>query len=93
MVNESLDNINPLFKYFNNMKNITLEPLASLGLQGTISMQPQMVAGGYQNPSCLGYTFGGNPLPWDVNIPSGNNASSKINSNWNYPSPMGENSP
>ena len=35
-------------------------------------MQPQMVAGIYQNPlgthnSFLGSTSGGNPLPWNVN--------------------------
>ena len=33
-----------------------------------------MVAGGYQNPlgtpnSCLGSAYGGNPLPWNFNIP------------------------
>ena len=59
-------------------------------------MQPQMVVGGYQNPfsthnSCLHSTFGGNPLPWNVHIPSGNNASWNTNANWNYPSPMGRN--
>ena len=56
------------------MQNITLEPLDSLGVEGTISMQPQMVAGGYQNPlgahnSCLGSTSRGNHLQWNVNIP------------------------
>ena len=61
-------------------------------------MQPQIVAGGYQNPlgthnSCIGSTSGGNPLPCSVNIPSGNNASWNKNSNWNYPSPIGGNSP
>ena len=61
------------------MQNITPEPLDSSGAKGTTSMQPQMVAG-YQNPlgtsnSCLGSTYGGNPLPWNVNIPGGNNAS------------------
>ena len=45
------------------MQNITLDPLASLGVEGTISMQPQMVVGGYQNPlgphnSFLGSTSG-----------------------------------
>ena len=43
-------------------------------------MQPQMVAGGYQNPLgthniYLGSTCPCNPLPWNVNIPKGNNAS------------------
>ena len=46
------------------MQNITLDPLALSGVEGTISMQPQMVTGGYQNPlgthnSCLGSTSGG----------------------------------
>ena len=62
------------------MHNITLDPLASSRVEGTISMQPKMVVGGYQNPlgthnSCLFSTSGGNPLPWNVHIPSGNNAS------------------
>ena len=57
-----------------------------------------MVAGGYQNRlgthnSCLGSTSGGNHLPWNVYISSGNNASGNTNANWNYPSPMGGNSP
>ena len=61
-------------------------------------MQPEMLARGYQNPlgthnSCLGFNFGGNHLPWNVNIPGGNNASWNINSNWNDPSPMGISDP
>ena len=45
------------------MQNITLNPLASSGVEGAISMQPQLVARGYQNPlithnSCLGSTSG-----------------------------------
>ena len=53
-------------------------------------MQPQMVTRGYQNHlgthnNCLGSTSGGNPLPWNVHIPGGNNASSDTNANWNYP--------
>ena len=45
-----------------------------------------MVVGGYQNPigthnSCLGSTSGGNPLPWNVNIPGRNNASQNTNAN------------
>ena len=61
-------------------------------------MQPQMVARGYQNPlgthnSFLGSTSGGNPLPWNFHIPGENNASWNTNSNWNYPSLMGGNSP
>ena len=60
-------------------------------------MQPQMVAGGYQNPlgthnSCLGSTSRGNPLPWNVNILDRNNVSWNKNANWNYPSLMGGNS-
>ena len=52
------------------MENITLDPLASLGVQGTTSMQPQMVAGGYRNRlstynSFLGSTSRGNHLPWN----------------------------
>ena len=47
------------------MQNITLDHLSLSGFQGTIPMQPKMVAGGYQNPLgtpniCLGSTFGGN---------------------------------
>ena len=62
------------FEIWDDMQNITLDPLVSLGFQGTTSMQPQMVARGYQNPlgthnSFLGYTSGGNPLPWNDNIP------------------------
>ena len=58
------------------MQNIALDPLASSGVQGTTLMQPQMVAGGYQNPlgtptSFLGSTSRGNPLPWNINIPGG----------------------
>ena len=69
-----------LFEIWDNMQNITLDPLDSSGVEGTISMQPQMVAGDYQNllgthNSCIGSTFGGNPLPWNVNIPRRNNAS------------------
>ena len=69
-----------IFESCDKMQNIILYPLASSGVEGTISMQPQMVAGGYQNPfgthnSCLGSTSGGNHLPWNVNIPGGNNAS------------------
>ena len=69
-----------LFEIYDKIQNITLDPLASSGVEGTISMQPQMVAGGYQNPlgthnSCLGYISRGNPLPWNVHIPSRNNAS------------------
>ena len=80
------------------MQNITLDPLNSSKVEGTISMQPQMFAGGCQNTlgahnSCLGSTSGANPLPWNVNIPSENNASWSKNANWNYPSPMGGNSP
>ena len=78
------------------MQSITLDPLASSRVEGTTSMKPQMVAGGYQNPhgthnSCLGSTAGGNPLPWNVNITGGNNASWNKNANWNYPSSMGGN--
>ena len=63
-----------LFESCDKMQNITLDPLASLGAEGTISMQPQMVARVYQNPlgthnSCLGSTSGGNHLPWNVHIP------------------------
>ena len=52
-----------IFESWNNMQNITLDPLASSGVEGTISMQPQMIVGGYQNPlgthnSCLGSTSG-----------------------------------
>ena len=80
------------------MKNITLDPLSSLGVQWNTSMQPQMVAVGYQNPigtrnSFLGSTPGGNPLPWNVNIDGGNNESWNTNDNWNYPSSMGGNAP
>ena len=55
-----------LFESCDKMQNITLDTLASSEVEGTISMQPQMVAGGYQNPlgthnSCLGSTSGGNP--------------------------------
>ena len=62
------------------MQNITLDPLASSRVEGTISMQPQMVAGGHQNHlgtynNCLDSTSGGNPLPWNVHIPGRNNAS------------------
>ena len=79
------------------MENITLDPLASLVVQGTTSMQPQMVAIGYQTPigtpnSCLGSTSGGNPLPWNVHIPCRNNASWNTNANWNYLSPKRGNS-
>ena len=78
-----------LFESSNNMKNITLDPLASSGVKGTISMQPQMVAGGYQNilgiHNCFqGSTFWGNPLPWNFNITGVNNASYRKNSNWIY---------
>ena len=74
---ESLFN---LFESWDNMQNITLDPLASSGVEGTISMQPQMVARGYKNTlgthnSCLGSTSSGNPLPWNVHIPGVNNAS------------------
>ena len=49
-------------------------------------MQPQMVAGGYPNPlgmpnSCIGSTFGGIPLPWNVHILGKNNASWNKNAN------------
>ena len=69
-----------LFESWDNMQNITLDPLASSGVEGTKYMQPQMVAEGYQKPlgthnSYLGSTSGGNPLPWNVNIPGRNNAS------------------
>ena len=72
--------------------------MASSGVEGTISLQPQMVARGYQNPlgthnSCLGSNSRENPLPWNVHIPTINNASWSTNANWNYPSPMGGNSP
>ena len=45
------------------MKKITLHPLDSSEVQGTTSIQPQMVAGGYQNTlrthnSFLGYFWG-----------------------------------
>ena len=78
------------------MKKITLHPLDSSEVQGTTSIQPQMVAGGYQNTlrthnSFLGY-FWGNPLPWNVNIHGKNNASWNTNTNWNYPSLMEGNS-
>ena len=46
VLNESLDNLNPLFTYLNNMQNSTLNPLASLEALGTTSFQPQMVVGG-----------------------------------------------
>ena len=80
------------------MQNITCDPLASSRVEKTISMQPQMVVGGYKNTlgthnSCLGSTYGGNPLPWNVNIPGGSNASWNTNANWNYPSQMGGNAP
>ena len=80
------------------MQNITLNPWDSSRLQGTISMQPQMVVGGYQNPlgthnSCLGSISWGNPLPWNVNIPGESSASWNKNANWNYPSSMGVNAP
>ena len=86
-----------LFESCDKMQNITLDPLASSRVEGTISMQHQMVVRGYQNPlgtqnSCLGSTSGGNPLPWNVH-PSGNNAYWNTNSNWNYPSLMGLNAP
>ena len=47
------------------MQKITLDPLTSLVVQGTTSMQPQMVVGGYKNPlstpnSFLGSTSGEN---------------------------------
>ena len=62
------------------MQNITLDPLVSSGIDETISTQPQMVARGYQNPlgthnSFLGSASSKNPLAWNVNIPSENNAS------------------
>ena len=62
------DSLVSIFESCDNMQNITLDPLTSSGVEGTISMQPQMVAGGYQNPlgthnSYLGSTSGGNPLP------------------------------
>ena len=47
VISESFDNINPLFTYFNKMKNPTLNPLASSYGQGTIPMQSQTVSGGY----------------------------------------------
>ena len=55
-----------LFESWNNMQNITLDPLASSGIEGTISMQPQMVVIGYQNPlgipnNSLCSTSAGNP--------------------------------
>ena len=58
-----IDSLVSLCEILNNMQNITLDPLDSSGVEGTISMQPQMVAGGYQNPlgtqnSCLGSTSG-----------------------------------
>ena len=61
-------------------------------------MQPTMVARGYQNPlsthnSCLGTTFWEDPLPWNVNIPGGKDASWNMNSTWIYPSYMGGISP
>ena len=79
------------------MQNITLEPLASSGVEGTISMHTQIVLGVYQNPlgtknSCLGSTSGGNLLPWNVHIPGKNNASWNTNANLNYHSSMEENS-
>ena len=78
------------------MHNITLDPLASSGVEGTIPMQPQMVARGYQNPlgthnSFLGSTSRGNPLPCNVNNLGENNASRNKNANCNYPSLMGGN--
>ena len=77
MESESLVN---LFESWNNMQNITLEPLASSGVQGTTSMKPQMVVGGYHNPivthnSCLGSTSRGISFPWNVDIPGIKNAS------------------
>ena len=87
-----------IFESLDNMQNITLDPLTSSGVEGTISMQPQMVAGGYQNPlgthnSCIGSTSRGNHLPWHVNILGRNNAPSNQNANWNCTSPIGGNSP
>ena len=69
-----------LFESWSSMQNITLNHLASSGFEGSISMPPQMVARGYQNSlrthnSCIGSIFEGNPLPWNFNIPGGNNAS------------------
>ena len=57
-----------------------------------------MVAGGYQNPlvthnSCQGSNSRDNPLPRNVQIPTGNSASWNTKANWNYPSPMRGNSP
>ena len=80
------------------MQNITFDLLDLLGVEGNSSMRLQMVLKYYQNPvgtpnSFLGSTSGGNPLSWNVHIPSKNNASQKTNANWNYPSPMGGNAP
>ena len=74
---ESLVN---LFESWDNMQNITHDPLDLSGVEGTISMQPQMVVGFYKNPlgthnSCLCSISGGNPLPWSANILGINNAS------------------
>ena len=60
-------------------------------------MQPKMVARGNQNPvgtpnSFLDATSRGNPLPWNFNIPSGNNASWNTNASCIYSSHMGGNS-
>ena len=84
---ESLVNI---FESWNNIQNITLNPLDMSGVEGTTSMQPQMVARGYQNAlgitnTILGSNSGGNPLSWNVNIPRGNNASWSTNDNWIFP--------
>ena len=62
------------------MQNIKVYPLSSLRVQGTISMQPQMVTRGYQNPlgthnNFIGPISGGSPLPWNVNIPRRHNES------------------
>ena len=56
-----------LFESCDKMHSITLDPLDSSEVEGTISMQPQMVTGGYQNPlgthnSFLGSNSVGNPL-------------------------------
>ena len=45
-VRESLDSLNLLFTYSNNMQNPTLNPLASSEALGTTLVQPQMLAGG-----------------------------------------------
>ena len=44
--NKSLDNLNPLSTYPNNMQNMTLIPLASSEALQTTLVQPQLVVGG-----------------------------------------------